>query len=106
LQNDQVTIAGHEVELRDLKNATHYVMDCIAAQVEGEEPKSILGRLIETLDRLLTLLKVTSLAVATYVRVRVSHTTPTLTWSRSRKVLMRRKTSRLWSLKLEMSPWR
>jgi hypothetical protein len=35
LQNDQVTIAGHEVELRDLKNAAHYAMDCIEAQVKG-----------------------------------------------------------------------
>jgi hypothetical protein len=30
LQNDQVTIAGYEVELHDLKGATNYAMDCIA----------------------------------------------------------------------------
>jgi hypothetical protein len=62
LQNDQVTIAGHEVELRGVKNAAYYAMDCIAAHVEGKEPKFVLDCLIETPDRLLTLLKATSLA--------------------------------------------
>jgi hypothetical protein len=71
LQNDQVTIAGHEVELRDVKNATHYAMDCIATHVKGEEPTSVLDHLIKTPDRLLTLLKVTSLAAATDALVRV-----------------------------------
>jgi chromosome segregation ATPase len=71
LQNDQVTIAGHEVELRDLKGAASYAMDCIAVSVEGEEQKPILDCLIETLDRLLTLLKATSLAAATDALVRV-----------------------------------
>jgi hypothetical protein len=71
LQNDQVTITGHEVELMDMKNAAHYAMDCIAAQVEGEEPKSVLDRLIETPDRILTLLKATSLATTTNALVRV-----------------------------------
>jgi hypothetical protein len=71
LWNDQVTIAGHEVELRDLKNTVHYAIDCIAVQVEGEEPKSVLDCVIETHDRLLTLLKATNLAVATNALVRV-----------------------------------
>jgi hypothetical protein len=66
-----VTIAGHKVELRDLKSAANYAMDCIAVQVEGEEPKSVVDRLIETPDRLLTLLKVTSLAATTDALVRV-----------------------------------
>jgi hypothetical protein len=35
LQNDQVTIVGHEVELRDLKGSASYTMDCIAVPVEG-----------------------------------------------------------------------
>jgi hypothetical protein len=30
LQNDQVTIAGYEVELNDLKGAANYAMGCIA----------------------------------------------------------------------------
>jgi hypothetical protein len=47
-----VIIAGQEVELTDLKNAAHYAMDVIAAQVEREEPKSSLNRLIDILDRL------------------------------------------------------
>jgi hypothetical protein len=71
LQNDQVTIAGYEVELRDLKGAASYAMDCIAVPVDGEEAKSVVDRLIDTPDRLLTLLKVTSLAAATDVLVKV-----------------------------------
>jgi hypothetical protein len=46
-------------------------MDCIAVQVEGEELKSLLDYLIETPNRLLTLLEVTSLAAATDALVRV-----------------------------------
>jgi hypothetical protein len=30
LQNDQITIAGYEVELNDLKGAANYAMSCIA----------------------------------------------------------------------------
>jgi hypothetical protein len=71
LQNDQVIIAGQKVELRDLKNTAHNAMDCIAVQVEGEELKSLLDYLIETPNRLLTLLEVTSLAAATTALVRV-----------------------------------
>jgi hypothetical protein len=71
LQNDQVIIAGQEVELTDLKNATHYAMDMIAVQVEGEVPKSSLDRLIDIPDRLLMLLKAMSLAVTTDALVRV-----------------------------------
>jgi septum formation topological specificity factor MinE len=71
LQNDQVIIVGQEVELNDLKNAAHYAMDMIAVQVEGEEPKSALDRIIVIPDRLLTLLKATSLEAATDALVRV-----------------------------------
>jgi chromosome segregation ATPase len=65
LQNDRVTIAGYEVELNDLKGAANYAMDCIVVSVEGEEAKSVADRLIETPDRILMLLKATSLAAAT-----------------------------------------
>jgi hypothetical protein len=71
LLNDQVTITGYEVELNNLKGATNYAMDCIAVSTQGEEPKSVVDRLIETPDRLLTLLKATSLAAATDALVRV-----------------------------------
>jgi hypothetical protein len=60
LQNGQVTIAGYEVELRDLKGAASYAMDCIAVPVDGEEAKSVVDRMIDIPDRLLTLLKVLS----------------------------------------------
>jgi hypothetical protein len=66
-----VIIAGYEVELRDLKGTASYAMDCIAVPVEGEEAKSVVDRLIDTPDRLLTLLKVTSLAAVTDVLVRL-----------------------------------
>jgi hypothetical protein len=71
LQNDQVTIAGYEVELNDLKGAANYAMDCIEVTVEGEQAKSIVDRHIDTPNRLLTLLKATSLAAATDALVRL-----------------------------------
>jgi hypothetical protein len=71
LHNDQMTIIGYEVELNDLKGASNYAMDCIAVPDVGEEAKSIVDRLVDTLNRLLTLLKVTSLAAATDALVRV-----------------------------------
>jgi hypothetical protein len=60
LQNNQVTIAGYEVELNDLKGAASYAIDCIAMPTKGGEAKSIVDRLIDTPNRLLTLLKATS----------------------------------------------
>jgi hypothetical protein len=71
LQNNQVTIAGYEVELNVLKGAANYAMDCIAVPVEGAEAKSIVDCLVDTPDRLLTLPKATSLAAATDALVRV-----------------------------------
>jgi chromosome segregation ATPase len=76
LQNDQVTIAGYEVELNDLKGTANYAMDYITVLTKGEEAKSVIDRLIDTPDRLLTLLKATSLAAAKDSLVRVkSHYT-------------------------------
>jgi hypothetical protein len=71
LQNNQVTIAGYEVELNDLKGAASYAMDCIVVPAERGEAKTIVDRLIDTPNRLLTLLKATSLAAATDALVRV-----------------------------------
>jgi hypothetical protein len=71
LQNEQMTIVGYEVELNDLKGATNYAMDCIAVPAEGEEAKSVVDCLIDTPNRLLMLLKATSLAAATDALVRV-----------------------------------
>jgi hypothetical protein len=71
LQKNQVTIAGYEVELNDLKVATSYAMDCIAVPAKGGEAKFIVDHLIDTPNRLLTLLKVTSLVAATDALVRV-----------------------------------
>jgi hypothetical protein len=71
LPSDQITIAGYEVELNDLKGAANYAMACIAVPVEGEEQQSIVDRLIDTPNKLLTLLRVTSLAAETDALVRV-----------------------------------
>jgi hypothetical protein len=48
LQSDQITIAGYEVELNDLKGAANYAMACIVVPEEGEEKQSIVDRLIDT----------------------------------------------------------
>jgi hypothetical protein len=64
-----VIIAGQEVELNDLKNATHFAMDIIASQVEGEEPKPAIDHLIAAPEKLQDLLNATSLATSTEVLV-------------------------------------
>jgi hypothetical protein len=66
-----VTIAGYEVELNNLKGTANYAMGCIVVPHEGEEAKSIVNRLIDTPNRLLMLLKATSLAATTDAFVRV-----------------------------------
>jgi chromosome segregation ATPase len=82
LQNDQVTIAGYEVELRDIKDAANYAMDCIAVPAEEEEAKSVVDRRIDTPDMLLTLLKATSLVAATDALVRVKSHYPDIDMSK------------------------
>jgi hypothetical protein len=71
LQSDQTTIAGYEVELNDLKGAANYAMSCIPVPEEGEQQQSVVDRLVDTPNRLLTLLRATGLAVATDALVRV-----------------------------------
>jgi hypothetical protein len=71
LQSDQTTIAGYEVELNDLKGAANYAMSCIPVPKEGEQQQSIVDRLVDTPNRLLTLLRATGLAAATDALVRV-----------------------------------
>jgi hypothetical protein len=71
LQSNQITIAGYEVELNDLKGAASYAMSCIPVPEEGEQQQSIVDRLVDTPNRLLLLLRVTGLAAATDALVRV-----------------------------------
>jgi hypothetical protein len=71
LQSDQITIAGYKVELNDLKGAANYAMSCIPVPEEGEQQQSIVDRLVDTPNRLLTLLRATGLAAATNALVRV-----------------------------------
>jgi hypothetical protein len=70
LENDQATIAGYEVELNDLKGAANYAMSCIPVPEDGEQ-QSIVDHLVDTLNRLLTLLRATGLAAVTDTLVRV-----------------------------------
>jgi hypothetical protein len=51
-------------------------MDILASQVEGEEPKPAIDLLLAAPEKLLDLLKTTSLAVATEVLVRVKSNYP------------------------------
>jgi hypothetical protein len=71
LENDQTTIAGYEVELNDLKGASNYAVSCIAVPKEGDQHRSIVDHLVDTPNRLLTLLRATDLAAATDALVRV-----------------------------------
>jgi hypothetical protein len=71
LQSDQITIAGYKVELNDLKGAANYAMSCIPVPEEGEQQQSIVDHLVDTPNRLLTLLRATGLAAATDALVRV-----------------------------------
>jgi hypothetical protein len=71
LQSDQITIAGYEVELNDLKGAANYAMSCIPVREEGGHQQSIVDRLVDTPNRLLILLRETGLAAATDALVRV-----------------------------------
>jgi hypothetical protein len=76
LQSDQITIAGYEVELNELKGAANYAMACIAVPAEGEEQQSIVDHQIGTPNRLLVLLRATSMAAATDALVRVKSNYP------------------------------
>jgi hypothetical protein len=58
------------VELNDLKGAANYAMSCIVVPEEGEQQQSIVDRLVDTPNRLLTFLRATSLVAATDVLVR------------------------------------
>jgi hypothetical protein len=71
LQSDQITIAGFQVELNDLKGAANYAMSCITVLEEGDQQQSIVDRLVGTPNRLLLLLRATGLAAATDALVRV-----------------------------------
>jgi hypothetical protein len=71
LQSDQTTIAGYEVGLNDLKGAANYAMSCILVPEEGEQQQFIVDHLVDTPNRLLTLLRATGLAAATDALVRV-----------------------------------
>jgi chromosome segregation ATPase len=71
LQSDQITIAGYEVEMNNLRGAANYAMSCIPVPEEGEQRQSIVDCLIDTPNRLLTLLRATGLVAATDALVRV-----------------------------------
>jgi hypothetical protein len=59
------------VELNDLKNAAHFVMDMVEMQVAREEPKPTIVRLLAAPQKLIDHLKATSLTATTTSLVRV-----------------------------------
>jgi hypothetical protein len=63
-------------------------------------------RLVNTPNRLLTLLRVSSLAAATDALVRVKSHYPNVDMAKIKEVLTPQRTSRPWSLKLKRPPWR
>jgi hypothetical protein len=71
LQSDQITIAGYEVELNDLEDASNYAMSCIPISEEGDQQQSIVDHLVDTPNMLLLLLRATGLASTTDALVRV-----------------------------------
>jgi hypothetical protein len=71
LECDQIIIAGYEVELSDLKGAPNYAMSCIPVPEERGQQQSIVDRMVDVPNRLLTLLRAIGLAVATDALVRV-----------------------------------
>jgi hypothetical protein len=72
-------------------------MDCIVVPAEGEEAKSVVDRLIDTPNRMLMLLKATSLAAAIDALVRVKTHYPDMDMAKVKGVPMLRKTSQPWS---------
>jgi hypothetical protein len=79
LQSEQITIAGYEVELNDLKGAANYAVSCIPIPVEGDQQQSIVDCLVDTPNRMLLLLTATGLAAAIDVLVRVKSHYPDTT---------------------------
>jgi hypothetical protein len=71
LQSDQIIIARYDVELNDLKGAANYAMSCIPVPEEGEQQQFIVDCLVDTPNRLLTLMRATGLAATTDALVRV-----------------------------------
>jgi hypothetical protein len=55
LQSDQITIAGYEVELNNLKGAANYAISCIPIPEEGDKQQSIVDLLVDTPNMLLLL---------------------------------------------------
>jgi hypothetical protein len=70
-ESDQITIAGYEVELSDPKGAANYAISCITVPEEGGQQQSIIDRLVDVPNRLLTLLRATGLVAATDALMRV-----------------------------------
>jgi hypothetical protein len=102
LQSDQITIAGYEVELNGLKGAVNYAMSCIAVLEEGEEQQSIVDRLVDTPNRILTLLRAMGLEAATDALVRFKSHYPDVDMAKIKGGADTK--SRPWSLKLMMPP--
>jgi hypothetical protein len=81
---------------------------CIPVLEEGDKQRSIVDCLIDTPNRILLLLRATSLAATTDALVRVKSHYPEVDMPRSRAVRTPQKTFKPWSSKLMRTPprWR
>jgi hypothetical protein len=82
------------VEVNDLKNAANYVMDMVEMPVAGEEPKPAVDRLLAAPQKLVNLLRVTSLTAATELLVRVKSHHPEVDMVKVGKAQTPQRTSR------------
>ena len=71
LQNDQVAIAGLEVEIIDLKEVAGYIMDMVALQDNSKELTPLIDRLIAAPDHITNLLKASGKTAAVGALTRV-----------------------------------
>ena len=76
LQNDQVALAGMEVEMTDLKRAAEYIMDMVVPQEDPEKPILVLDHLLVAPEKTTELPRETGCLAASGALIRVkSHYT-------------------------------
>ena len=82
LQNDQVAIAGMEVEMTDLKRAAEYIMDMVVPQEDPEKPIPMLDRLLVAPEKTTELLRETGCLAASGALIRVKSHYPEVNMSK------------------------
>ena len=82
LQNDQVAIAGMEVEMADLKRAAEYIMDMVVPQEDPEKPIPVLDRLLVAPEKTTKLLRETNCLATSGALIRVKSHYPEVDMSK------------------------